>query len=134
MTDDLVYGGWAALVLLFVIVQLWKLFEQGKRMRPVEEAIERLVSHKDGLPLLRMIASGEVRWRTRGPTADSLDGLISIDKDIYFYMYVRWRGNRYNVDNLAPHHMASMLTCAAFNQSRVSRATDDYTAYLEKMQ
>jgi len=94
----------------------------------INKAVHTLKKDGDGLPLLKLIVDGTVRWQIpSGRRCRSLDGHLLVENDIYFYLRV----DGYNTYNLCDYDMSEMLECAAINQSKLSRAVDNYTQYLE---
>ena len=101
----------------------------------IKEAVEELYRNRNGLPLLKLIVDGTVKWGPpRGRYAHSTDGNLTVNDDMYFYLYVNRNGGRYSTMNLVDQEMSDMLECAAINQSRLSSAVDKYTPFLQRLE
>lgn len=89
-------------------------------------AIEALIEHGHGQPLLDLLIAGKIKWASVGFTAVSLSGRLMVENDMYFYLTVRRGVSSYSVSNLTDRVMASKLECAAINTSRIGRAVNCY--------
>jgi len=124
----------ATILIAAIIITLFVFYLVLKKPREpvddrIEEALDSLHEQGNGEPLLRLIVDDVVKWRVpNGRECRSQDGNLVIEDDMYFYLYV----NGYVSYNLTSQEMSEMLECAAVNRSKVSRAVDNYTEYLEK--
>jgi len=96
----------------------------------VDQAIDEVWYQDNGRPLLELIVNGTIDWSVDGNRARSSDRRLEVLNDWYYYFYIYRNGQRYNIDNCLDATMASMITCAAINQSKIARAINNYTEFL----
>jgi len=121
-------------ILVIVLISLLLVLYFGKRFvyynGEINAAIHELRYNRDGVPLLKLIADGTIKWDMPfGYGCKSKDGHLCVINSVYFYLKI----DGYQAYNLCGHPISDMLECAAINQAKIGNAVDNYTEYLNAL-